>query len=54
MCQMWWKRLGKKARMRTVRKRKVVEVDCVVLSLAVDGIYGFYVGGVEAEDVIHI
>jgi hypothetical protein len=45
--------LGKKARMRTVRRRKVVEIDCVVLDLAVvGGIYGFKFGGVGDEDVI--
>ena len=33
--------MGKKARMRTARRRKVVEIDCVVLVLTVvGGIYG--------------
>jgi len=32
-CRIWWKRPGKKARMRIVRKRKVVAIDCVMLGL---------------------
>jgi hypothetical protein len=42
--------LGKKARRRIVRRRKVVEIDCVVLGLAVvGGIYGGYLEGVETR-----
>jgi hypothetical protein len=42
--------LGKKARMRIVRRRKVVEIDCVVLGLAVvSGIYGIILAGLKAR-----
>jgi hypothetical protein len=35
--QMEWKRVGKKARMRIVRRRRVVERDCAVLGRGVVG-----------------
>jgi hypothetical protein len=39
--------------MRTMRRRKVVEIDCVLLDLAVvGGIYRFKFGGVGGGDVI--
>ena len=37
-----------------MRRRKVVEIDCVVLGLAVGDIYGLNFGGGGCEDVINL